>query len=104
MHPGPEMAMPKSAIVSLHAHAQRLAAKYPIAKTDLTTEYSVRVRSARKANPPLVAECDAEMRAIAQVPADSLTATLNRPATPVFVNAVLPDLKREWRRCFSGPR
>src|SRR5271157_292160 len=97
MQPRPEIAVTEAAVVALHTDAERVAAKYPVAETDLAAEDCVRMRRAREADPSFVAERDAEVRAIAEIPRNGLTSHLNRTATTVFFDAIQTNLEEEWR-------
>src|SRR5437660_3825766 len=68
VRPCPKIAMPVSAIVSLHAGPQNLSRIAPPIERDLPGKHSVRVRCTRKTNPSLITERHAKRRAVAQFP------------------------------------
>ena len=56
MRPCPEIAMPVSAVMSLHAERQWISRKASTIERDFSGKNRVRVRRAREANPALVAQ------------------------------------------------
>src|SRR5260370_12695209 len=91
MRPGPEVAVPVSAVVPLHPVPQKLPAKGTIIQYDLARENRIGMRRARKTDPTLAAEFRAKRRSVSQIPADSLPANLDAPAAFVLANPVLAN-------------
>src|SRR5260370_30351213 len=98
VRPGPEVAVPVSAVVPLHPVPQRLPAKGTIIQYDLAREHRIGMRRARKTDPTLAAEFRAKGRSVSQIPADSLPANLDAPAAFVLTNPVLANPQEKGTR------
>src|SRR5208282_5950741 len=68
MGPSPEVAMPVSAVVSLHSEPQRVSLKSPAIQRDVAGKKRIGMRGARESNPALVAQRGAKRGTVMQVP------------------------------------
>jgi len=101
MGPGPEIAMPVSAVVPLHSESQRIAGKSFAIQHDLAGKKSVRMRSSGKSNPPLVAQSDAKRRTPMQIPRNVMPLNLHHSATKSFADFIVARAELK-RILFSG--
>src|SRR5260370_32068168 len=98
VRPGPEVAVPVSAVVPLHPVHQRLPAKGTIIQYDLAREHRIGMRRARKTDPTLAAQLRAKRRSVSQIPRDSLPGNLDTPAAFVLTNPVLANPQEKGTR------
>ena len=96
MRPSPEVAMPVSAVVSLHSEAQRIAFEAPAIERDLAGKKRVGMRRSRESNPALVAQRDAKCGTIADSHEIAWPSTSNAPWQEFSPISLLPILEVEW--------
>ena len=91
--PGPEAAMPVSAIVSLHSEAQRVSGETPAIEGDLPEKKRIGVRRARETNPAFVAQRYAKRRTVVQVPGDRVPINLQGSVAGIFSDPIVANSK-----------
>src|ERR1700757_2938115 len=96
MRPCPEIAMPVSAVMSLHSEPQRVSRECASIECDFSREHCVRVWRAREANPSLIAQRHAKRGTVAQVPGDGASVHLQRSTARIFFNAIVANSKMKW--------
>lgn len=100
--PSPEIAMPISAVMALHAKSQRIANKFAPIDCDPSRKYRVGMRRAREADPAFITKSHTKRRSIAQVPCNSVPIHLQRSAAEVFPNLVVTSVKTKWTPTLSA--
>jgi len=93
--PSPEVAMPVSAVVSLHSEPQRIARKAPAIKHDLAGKKRVGMRGSRESNPALVAQRDPKCGTTVQVPRNCVPRNLHFSSARVLADFMVADLEVE---------
>lgn len=95
VRPSPKIAVPVTAIVALHAIAERLAAKRLAVERNFAGEDGIGMRRAREADPAFATEFGAKRRAIAQIPGDAMAVHIKFSATLVFGDTICARFKRK---------
>jgi len=102
MHPRPEVAMPVSAVVSLHAKAQRVAGEAPAIERDLPGKKCIGMRRSRETNPAFVAQRDAKRGTVAQMPRDRVTINCQVSPAGILMDRVIARSKMKWSLAFAA--
>lgn len=76
MCPGPEIAMPVSTVMSLHAEPERVACRSSTIEDNLAGKNRIGMRRPRETDPAFVAQCYAKSGTIVQIPGDSVSVDL----------------------------
>ncbi len=102
--------MPVSAVVSLHSGSQRIPPKTPAIEIaaiyvpaaikaiygDLAGKERVGMRSARKSDPSLVAQCNAKTGTPLQIPRNRVPINLQIPPAGILVDFVVANSEMKW--------
>ncbi len=111
MGPSPELTMPVSAVVSLHSGSQRIPPKTPAIDIaaiylpaisikaiyrDLAGKKRVRMRSARKSDPSLVAQRNAKRGTPLQIPRNRVPINLQVPPAGILAHFVVANSEMKW--------
>ncbi len=96
MRPSPEMTMPEAAVVSLHAEAERIAAKNLLVEMNFSGETRVGVRRPRKSDPTFVAQRDPKFGAVMQIPGNPVPAGMQRATPTSFFDSMGTSLQKKW--------
>jgi len=101
MRPSPEVAMPVSAVVSLHSKPQGVPLKTPAIQRDLSGKTSVGMRGSRESNPALIAQGDTKRGSILQIPCNRVPLNFQPSPAGALSDFLGTDAEVE-RILFSG--
>ena len=96
MRPRPEVAMPVSAVVSLHSKPQRLSFETPAIQPDHAGKNRVGMRRSRESNPALVAQRDPKFGMILQIPRDRMPSNFQFSAAGALADFILAHSEMKW--------
>ncbi len=96
MGPGPEIAMPVSAVMSLHAEPKRVAGQTSAIEDNLARKNRVGMRRPRETDPAFVAQRYAKRGTVVQIPGDGVPVDLQGAAAGILVDCIAAMSKMKW--------
>ena len=89
MRPGPEIAMPVSTVMSLHAEPEWVAAITPAIEDNLARKSRVGMRRPRETDPAFVAQRYAKRGMVVQIPGDGVSVDLQGAAAGILFDCIV---------------
>ena len=96
VRPGPEIAMPVSAVMSLHAEAERIVGLTSAIKNNLARKNRVRMGRPRETNPAFIAQRYAKRGTAVQIPGDCVTVDFQGASAAILFDHIAAVSKMKW--------